>query len=815
MSKLRAREDYTYAKEGNYAYFGEFEGGVQQGVGKGADWNTIARYVNPVETALYSGSSVYISDIFTTVEGVPVYLTDGSVGTPALSWQNDRDSALYRLGSQNFGWSVAATLKYDWNATRLKLASGFSLDITDMTSGSVLFAGSGGRVSQDNTNFFWDDTSDFLRLTSTAGKQLQLRYNSSNDLDIEVDSIGDTYVKPTTSFILQRQSGSTSELWIDSDAGNDSFIYLTEGLSAKWSIYRDGGNNNDLRIDDDSDTRIRIYQTTGNIGFGSSSEPLFWDNTNATLQLASTAGPYLTMSPVGNGLTGEFIWKMDPSQASTSNFNMIMVEKANSTDPRNNVHFKLGYNINKFGETPEDTSEPALHLAFEAFYQTGADRAVEAYFEYLTASATPTILRPWSAVISRTTDTINSVYNSSNVFYWYSSGANPGTDLRMQLNSTGLTIDPGATLNLKLLVNASNSATTPLAEWAQASTGDAAARWTLGSTISYALGIDNSVSGDPFVLATAASGSAALGTGNLLSITSGGLATWSRSDSATTPTEDLIQSSTGDAAIRVAIGTTTSWIFGADNSDSDKFKLSYAASGSAALGTNDYFTMSSAGFATFSGKVQVANQASGTPSICHGQNSTVGIGFTSGFNWVTGVIGGADKMILSSSNLILDPSHTLSWSDANPTVGTGTLDVNLKRDAANILALVRSTVAMEFRVYNTFTSSTNHEFGKLEWASNVFNIGTEKGSGGGTARPVAFLTDNTERMRILADKPVPIWDEADADPGTSDLDSLDSFACYMKNNKFVIAYNNGGTMTYITIPMDGSTTTWTHNTTAP
>lgn len=60
-----------------------------------------------------------------------------------------------------------------------------------------------------------------------------------------------------------------------------------------------------------------------------------------------------------------------------------------------------------------------------------------------------------------------------------------------------------------------------------------------------------------------------------------------------------------------------------------------------------------------------------------------------------------------------------------------------------------------------------------------------------------------------------IADEQDADPGTSDLDSLDSVAIYMKNNKFVIAYNNGGTITYITIPMDGSTTTWTHNTSAP
>ena len=57
--------------------------------------------------------------------------------------------------------------------------------------------------------------------------------------------------------------------------------------------------------------------------------------------------------------------------------------------------------------------------------------------------------------------------------------------------------------------------------------------------------------------------------------------------------------------------------------------------------------------------------------------------------------------------------------------------------------------------------------------------------------------------------------EATVDPTTANLATLSQFAIYMKSNKFVIAYNNGGTMTYITIPMDGSTTTWTHSTSAP
>jgi hypothetical protein len=77
-----------------------------------------------------------------------------------------------------------------------------------------------------------------------------------------------------------------------------------------------------------------------------------------------------------------------------------------------------------------------------------------------------------------------------------------------------------------------------------------------------------------------------------------------------------------------------------------------------------------------------------------------------------------------------------------------TQDVTLKRDASGILAQRNGTNAQTFRVYNTFTSGTNYELGKLEWSSNVFRIGTEKGSGGGTARSLEFQTDGTTRLTI-------------------------------------------------------------------
>ena len=70
-------------------------------------------------------------------------------------------------------------------------------------------------------------------------------------------------------------------------------------------------------------------------------------------------------------------------------------------------------------------------------------------------------------------------------------------------------------------------------------------------------------------------------------------------------------------------------------------------------------------------------------------------------------------------------------------------------EANNTLALRNGTNAQEFRVYNTFTSSTNFERLRIfaQSAAAVL-IGTEKGSGGGTARALELQTDATSRLTL-------------------------------------------------------------------
>lgn len=86
----------------------------------------------------------------------------------------------------------------------------------------------------------------------------------------------------------------------------------------------------------------------------------------------------------------------------------------------------------------------------------------------------------------------------------------------------------------------------------------------------------------------------------------------------------------------------------------------------------------------------------------------------------------------SDSGMTVGPLISLSNSDPSSP------DVKLFRDGANILALRNSTTAQEFRIYNTFTDTSNYERAYGRWSGNVFTIGTE-GAGTGTNRVMQIM----------------------------------------------------------------------------
>lgn len=100
------------------------------------------------------------------------------------------------------------------------------------------------------------------------------------------------------------------------------------------------------------------------------------------------------------------------------------------------------------------------------------------------------------------------------------------------------------------------------------------------------------------------------------------------------------------------------------------------------------------------------------------------------------------------------------------------------------------------------------------------SAGTISDSTTGIAGIIRFLTAAT------AAEPAERWQigmggwlvgtELTTDPATTDLIAANGgVAIYTKSNKIVFAYDNAGTVTYASLALDGSSTAWVHNTTAP
>lgn len=124
------------------------------------------------------------------------------------------------------------------------------------------------------------------------------------------------------------------------------------------------------------------------------------------------------------------------------------------------------------------------------------------------------------------------------------------------------------------------------------------------------------------------------------------------------------------------------------------------------------------------GRVQIGNTTTA--------GATMMIGYPTGFSFHVAA---------------MESTTLFGWTEG---ASTGTRDVLLRRDAAAILALVNGAIAQTFRVYNTYTSATNYELGLFGWDTNVLKIGSEKGSGGGSARDVQIVRDATTAITIGA-----------------------------------------------------------------
>lgn len=110
--------------------------------------------------------------------------------------------------------------------------------------------------------------------------------------------------------------------------------------------------------------------------------------------------------------------------------------------------------------------------------------------------------------------------------------------------------------------------------------------------------------------------------------------------------------------------------------------------------------------------------------------------YSPGADALAAALGGLVGPYFSQNQSKLNSSQVFGWADTG-NAATGTLDVILLRDAANVLAQRNSTTAQTFRLYNTFTDASNYERFEIINSATTTELVT-KIAGTGTANALRF-----------------------------------------------------------------------------
>jgi hypothetical protein len=161
--------------------------------------------------------------------------------------------------------------------------------------------------------------------------------------------------------------------------------------------------------------------------------------------------------------------------------------------------------------------------------------------------------------------------------------------------------------------------------------------------------------------------------------------------------------------------------------------IKFWTGGIADAGTAKLIINGTSGNATFTGVVLHPNGTAAAPAMAFSGFTNYGF-YHSGGSAVRLSIAGTLRHTWTQDGYgVLNDAGYISLGAA--------ADIILTRDAANTLALRNGTNAQTFKIYNTYTDATNYEGGFLKWKTNVLELGTEKGSGGGTLRALTIYNN--------------------------------------------------------------------------
>ena len=158
----------------------------------------------------------------TTLSGGTIYSGTtnlGSLFTPTIH----SHSQYATLSGATFTSTVLGTAI---SATTL---SASTLSLPSLSQGSVIFAGTGGILQQDNANFFWDDTNNWLGV-GTATPSTSLHLSSEISVQTTPDVFIDRYSADATApYIITRKARGTKSIPAAVAANDDIGAFIARG----------------------------------------------------------------------------------------------------------------------------------------------------------------------------------------------------------------------------------------------------------------------------------------------------------------------------------------------------------------------------------------------------------------------------------------------------------------------------------------------------------------------------------------------------------------------------------------------------------
>ena len=335
-----------------------------------------------------------------------------------------------------------------------------SINISTITSGSVLFAGTSGLVSQDNSNLYWDDTNNRLGIgTATPTASLHITGTGTGLL-----------VNPTNTTSQQIAQIAGTIAWDGSTANNAVNIstVLTGGATTTTALR--GILLNTTYTPSASITQLTNMLNQWSLGTGTTPTVVYSQNTNAILAATALGGTITTI--YGHSVS------FSPNASATTNVtNFFCYSAANiANGTAQTVTSAYGFISQMASGTGRwgFYSSGTANNAFNGNVRFGGVTAPTVPVDVTGAIAATSTITGGSFIPTSATIPTNGMYLSAADTLSFSSGSTQ----RLQISASGVTVDP--TTTYPIYINTGTTGNNFIAtSGALLSTGGSASRYNV------------------------------------------------------------------------------------------------------------------------------------------------------------------------------------------------------------------------------------------------------------------------------------------------------------------------------------------------